>query len=811
MRPTPLPQRFTPRPLALAAAITIALAAGLAPPAHAQGGAAAAAATPMAIDIPAQPLGQALNALARQANLQMTFSPALVAGKQAPAVRGNLTAGQALDRMLAGSGLAASVSGTSVVVREAPTQRAGETTLPAVRVVAGAGGPTAPTARGNLAGTEFVSPVVRAGILGDRPTVEVPFTIHSYTKDVIEAQQARTLWDVLRTDASARNFDQAGGPATTVTIRGFETYGGAWDGLNGGFANAYQDFPLEFVDSVEVMKGPSALLFGSGNQYGSPAGSINYIPKRAPAGGEVRRVIVGTQTGGLLSASADMGGRFGSDQQFGYRLNVLGKKGGLAVDNVELDEKGFLGSFEWRATRDLTLTADFGKIDSNKKGYTDMYGLATGVALPRAPDGRINASMPWADWNADREFALLKADWSINPDWKLTLATTRAQSSFEYLSAGFISIADIHGNGTLFTGVANPFTVDTATHQATLTGKLKTGAVSHQLAFSLTRDTDKQTYTPSADYGSFPTNIYRPIHVPRPVPTLTGAAPITYTDLTADSIRLLNTMTWGPWVAIAGIGRITFDEAIPDAAGNPYRMSKTTPMGALLYRLGASSSVYASYAEGLERGGTAPATAANAFQAMPPRESSQIEVGYKVDFGSAQMAAALFRIDRALEYVNPATNLYVQDGLQRHTGLELSASGQVTPDLNIIASALLIRPTVANDTVSGNRATGVPERSLSLYANWRVPAYRPLTLSAGMQYKSAQWLDLANTQRIDAFTVFDLGATLDMQAAWGTPGRLRLAINNVTDKAYWSTVSFGGLGIGKGEPRTVKLSARFDF
>lgn len=798
--------RFKLAPVALATALAVAaLAASQTVLAQT---APAAAESTYSIDLPAQPLGNALNELARQAGLQLLVRRELVEGKQAPAVSGRMTGAQALQRVLAGSGLVANSDGNSVVVREAPVPRPTEGTLPAVTVTAGA---ESPTARGNAAGTEFVSPVVRAGILGDRPAVEVPFTIQSYTKDIIEEQQSRTLADVLRADASAKNLQHAGGNAPAMAIRGFDTYGGAWDGLVGGFANSYQDFPLEFVEAVEVLKGPSALLFGSGNQYGGPGGSINYVPKRAPASGELRRVIVGTQTGGLISASADLGGRFGADNAFGYRINVLGKKGGLAVDNVDLDEKGFLGSFEWRATRNLTLTADLGKVDSNKRGYTDLYGLAAGVALPPAPDGRINAGMPWADWNANREFGLLKADWSISSDWKLSLATTRTRSSFEYVSAGFINITDTQGNGSLVTGVSDPFTVDTASHQATLTGKLKTGNVSHQLAFSLTRDTDKQTYTPSADYGSFSTNIFRPVYVPRPTPTPTGAAPITYTDLTADSVRLLDTVTWGSWVAVAGIGRITFDEAIPDASGNPYKKSKTTPMAALLYKLDASSSVYGSYAEGLEKGGTAPATAANAFEALPPRESKQFELGYKRDFGTAQVAAALFRIDRALEYVDPASNVYVQNGRQRHTGLELSASGQVTPDLNLIASALLIRPTVNNDTISGKQATGVPERSVSLYANWRLPAYQPLTLSAGLQYKSAQWLDLTNTQRIDAFTVFDVGATLDMKTAWAVPGKLRLAVDNVANKAYWSTVSYGGCCIGKGEPRTVKLSASFDF
>ena len=79
-----------------------ALAALSVPAAQAQ--ADAPASTARSFAIPAQPLAQALNELARQANLQMGFAPALVAGKTSAAVSGEFTAQQALDRLLAGSG-----------------------------------------------------------------------------------------------------------------------------------------------------------------------------------------------------------------------------------------------------------------------------------------------------------------------------------------------------------------------------------------------------------------------------------------------------------------------------------------------------------------------------------------------------------------------------------------------------------------------------------------------------------------------------------------------------------------------------------
>src|SRR6218665_501790 len=99
---------FALRPLALAALLT----ASLLHTAQAQPTSQA----PVALTIAAQPLGPALNELARQANLQLLFSPALVAGKSAPAVSGTLTPHQALEQVLAGSGLIATQQGSAIVV-----------------------------------------------------------------------------------------------------------------------------------------------------------------------------------------------------------------------------------------------------------------------------------------------------------------------------------------------------------------------------------------------------------------------------------------------------------------------------------------------------------------------------------------------------------------------------------------------------------------------------------------------------------------------------------------------------------------------
>ena len=108
---SPLPARCW-LPLALALAVSAALP-------QAQAGQAAA------IHIQAQPLGQALSQLGLQTSLQVFFSPELVAGKQAPAVDGNLSPEQALGQLLQGSGLQYRIDGGSVTLSPAPAATGG--------------------------------------------------------------------------------------------------------------------------------------------------------------------------------------------------------------------------------------------------------------------------------------------------------------------------------------------------------------------------------------------------------------------------------------------------------------------------------------------------------------------------------------------------------------------------------------------------------------------------------------------------------------------------------------------------------------
>ena len=112
----------------------------------------------------------------------------------------------------------------------------------------------------------------------------------------------------------------------------------------------------------------------------------------------------------------------------------------------------------------------------------------------------------------------------------------------------------------------------------------------------------------------------------------------------------------------------------------------------------------------------------------------------------------------------------------------------------------------AND---GKQAPGVPRLNLNLGGEWDTAFLPGLTLNARAIRTGSQYVNVANSQDIPAWTRFDLGARYVVKTGH-TPVTLRATLENLLDKSYWAS-SPEGLGIALGAPRTLLLSATVDF
>ena len=197
-------------------------------------------------------------------------------------------------------------------------------TLDAVQVVGQR--PTPPTGTIDNLPPDFTGGMVargaRVGVLGDRDYLNTPFSINSYTEKTIEDQQAVTVGDVARNDASVRFVGQTGGILDAFFIRGLPVGEGnageiAFDGIYGVAPN-YRLF-TDYIERVEVLKGPAAFLYGM-SPASSIGGTVNVVPKRA---GEVDITRFTADYASNLQGGAhlDIGRRYGDNREFGIRAN----------------------------------------------------------------------------------------------------------------------------------------------------------------------------------------------------------------------------------------------------------------------------------------------------------------------------------------------------------------------------------------------------------------------------------------------------------------------------------------------------------
>ena len=247
----------------------------------------------------------------------------------------------------------------------------------------------------------------------------------------------------------------------------------------------------------------------------------------------------------------------------------------------------------------------------------------------------------------------------------------------------------------------------------------------------------------------------------------------------------------------------TFNAGSPVIAAR-YEKSPLTPTAALIYKPIAPLTLYASYVQSLEQGGSAPQTAVNAYQTFAPTISKQFELGAKTEFETWSANLALFRVDRGLQYLN-SNNVFVQNGQTRYQGIDLSAQMSLAKDWTLIGGVMYLDASNvrAAADVDGKRAYGAPRVQGNLYAEYAVPQIAGLVLNAGGRYVGNEAVEADNSNFIGAYHTFDLGARYS--TSLGSHAiTYRLGIDNLANEKYWLT-SWGFI-LNQGTPRTVRAS-----
>ncbi len=569
--------------------------------------------------------------------------------------------------------------------------------------------------------------------------------------------------------------------------------------------------PTENKERVETLKGANALMFG----VASPAGIINFVPKRAGAR-DVTSVGIAGNSFGQYGATVDIGRRFGAEKQLGLRLNASATH----MENGVRDTSGegyFVSlGVDLKATERLTLEGD---LEYYKRLVPEQAGISlqpvnktTGlIPITSVPNPRNLMTGPWNLYSPETTNAQFRADYVISDGWKALAQVGVSESS---RSRNTVRI----GGYDPVTGANGVVTVQPLHNEYRNTfgriealGRFKTWGFSHDLTIGAS-SSERGAHTWQLDKAITLTqrqNIFSPIILPAPViPSLVGKPAQTSTDTglyTYDSIGLTS-----KFKLLLGVRRVQDKEEV--AGGVASTSYHTSPAYGALYDLRPTTTLFGSVMEGLEAGGTAPAGAVNANQILAPTVSKQKEIGIRDSyFKGLALSASYFNITRGNAVTDPADQVFKYLGNTEYKGVEATVGYQVNPNWRVNGAVLRLRAVQHAPTqplLDGRVPENTPKWNANLGVAYRVPALPGLTLRAGLKTISQRAVNNQEQGYIPGYTLYDAGLTYATNVA-GRRTSFTVTADNLGNKRYWNSVQTGTYGIGM--DRSIRFNAKMDF
>jgi iron complex outermembrane receptor protein len=819
-------------------------------------------------NIAAQPLGAALQALAKEHDFQLVYVSEELANLRTPGAVGEFNLQEVLTRLLSGTGMTfrfldektitvfplhssstltprdggntsqsddlwlSQNGGLFAALDEEGALRAGTNRGPLpladatgrtfwgrfrLASAAGAGDESADAPDDKLEevvvfGKDFVGAINSSGTKTDTPPLETPMSLSVISRDLLDSWNAGKMTEALRYTPGINAEPWGLEPRfTSVSMRGFEAAAAGIfrDGLaliNPGWTVSYNLEPYG-AERVEVPRGPASVLYGQG----SPGGLVNLVskmPKDKPFG------EVGLEVGNhnRKEGEFDFGAPVGD--AFAYRIVGLVRDSDTQVDFIPDDRKYFAASGRWRLSDVTTLTFLTSGQDDHAK---DSQALPADGMLSANPNGEVDVGRFTGEPDIDD---YRRKEWSVGYQFEHKFNdTVRFFQNMRYNDVELTEIV-VYSNGLepdrrtvtrnahWAYGQLGGLTVDSQLH---LTGTL--GGTRHKLLFGV----DYQDVSADAVWHWNPTatglDIFDPVYgadMPRPDAYRDEEISLDQLGFYAqDEIKFNEKL-------IVNLG-VRYDDATSDTFS---RLSQSeiqrqqdgelSLRAGMVYLFDNGFAPYASYAESfLPASGTD--INGNPFE---PELGRQYEVGVKFQPKSFNglFTAALFDLTRDHYVDRDDAFVYFQVGKGRSRGLELEGFAAMDNGLSYIASYSYL-DTKQEDSqrpaIIGNEFPQIPDHKAALWVdyNFKHFGFEDFGVGFGARYQSSSFANDTNDPGFESpgFTLLDAAAHYQWRNM-----RFGLNLQNLTNKEYAaSCFERNSVLCTVGETRAIRATMKY--
>ncbi|PWU27412.1 TonB-dependent siderophore receptor [Pseudomonas sp. RW407] len=783
-----------------------------------------AAEASVSMDLPAAPLANTLMRIGQLSGRQVLFQEGLVAGRRAVAVRGDLTAEQAVSQALKETGLTVRITPSGALSVE-PSNDSAALELGESTVVGRSLGLTTEGTGSYTTGEVSIGK-------SEQKLKDIPQTISVITRQRMDDQNITNLPELFA-NAPGMVFSKSPGTGGFISSRGFEIESMQYDGVpltRGIYAlGSYLTESTAFYDRVEILRGGAALLQGAN----SPGGAVNFVRKRGQA---APTVTVTGQAGSWnhYASQLDAGGPLNDEGTIRGRTVVDYDTSHSFIDYVNGWDQKLYGALDF----DLSDNTTFGFGVSNRKAH--FRPMVAG--LPRYRNGGdidlARSTYTGSDWNRGLiEQTGLYADLEhrFNEHWKLKAALAAINEHNKMTYAYVVAFQDGMG-GVLDDGSAlsnwqygtdlesrnrgldvfvdgdyNGFGFDQEVVLGANYSRLTSNDTLARVIVAGANIFDLDNHLPWQDYDSL-------------------AAAGTRTDSNYKIVQKGIYGTWrvkltDPLTLVLG-GRTSwysydYDATVYNRNVFSYDTNSTkanngvvTPYAGLIYSLTPEWSAYASYADVF-----IPQSAIGVGgSTLEPITGSNYETGLKGELadGRINTSIALFRYDnenRAVTIPNTVGqcnggSCSEASGKVRSQGLDAEIGGEVLPGLQASASYTYNTTKFLKDATYQGKVftTWTPKHMVRLWADYTLPGeYRQFSVGAGVNSQSGT-ISSDRQYEQPGFSVWNarLGYQVNDEIT------LAVNFNNLFDKVYYLP-AYSQLNANNyyGDPRNFMLTVKY--
>lgn len=566
---------------------------------------------------------------------------------------------------------------------------------------------------------------------------------------------------------------------------------------------------LSGIESVEVLKGPRASLFGRGE----PGGTINLVTKRPrfEDGGQVRLAL-----GSFSTYRTDLDYNKALSDSVAIRFVGFYEDAESFRDTIETTKQGFSPSLLWQTSEKSQLVYELEY--SHQEVPFDRGVIAIDGVLGLIPESRFLGEPGDGPMEADVLGHQLEFQHDFNEDWSGLIGVNYRDTSLE-------GAATETGFGDVIDGEINRFrrTRDyDATYQvfrAEVTGSFELGGLEHRLIVGFDADKFENDQVFLRVRGEQFINVFNPVY---------GAYPLPEPGPNTDRVEIQESMGIFMQDQISltekldirvGVRYDDYEQALNNRRSNTIGQqteSRLSPQFGIVYESSESLSVYAAYGENFRPLSGNDANG-NGFE---PNQSTSIEAGVKFSLNDGGLfgTVAIFKVeqDNILVVDDPEAFTSAAIGEAKSQGFEIDLNGALAEDLDLWLSYTYTDAQTENaffdanfgfTVEAGSSLFNIPEQQLNVQlVRTRNIGNNALKYGGSVLHVGKRNGFFGTDFNLPSYTIARVFVDYEVMPSIS----VRAEVDNLFDETYY-TNSFADVWVQPGAPRSFRLSATYQF